>query len=68
MAVNNTFQPNALANTSGRGTITGQEMVVEFLSANPTNTSGVPRIWFNTTDFKLYTYDGTTQRSSAAQA
>lgn len=68
MSVNGTFQPNALANTSGKATINGTEMVVEFLTANPTNTAGIPRIWFNLTDFKMYTYDGTTQRASAAMA
>jgi hypothetical protein len=68
MSVNNTFQPNALANTSGVSTINGTELVVEFLTANPTNTAGKPRIWFNLTDFKIYTYDGTTQRATAALA
>lgn len=68
MSVNNTFRANTLANTSGITTINGTELTVEFLTANPTNVSGVPRIWFNLTDFKLYTYDGTTQRASAAQA
>jgi hypothetical protein len=68
MSTDNTFRANTLANTSGIKTINGTELTVEFLTANPTNTAGVPRIWFNLTDFKLYTYDGTTQRASAAQA
>jgi hypothetical protein len=68
MSVNDTFRPNTLANTSGIATINGTELTVEFLTANPTNVAGVPRIWFNLTDFKIYTYDGTTQRSSAAQS
>lgn len=68
MSTNNTFRSNTLGNMNGSKTINGQELTVEFLTANPTNVSGVPRIWFNMTDFKLYTYDGTTLRSSVAQA
>lgn len=67
MSVNNTFRANTLANTSGITTINGTELTIEFLTANPTNVSGIPRIWFNLTDFKLYTYDGSTQRASVAQ-
>lgn len=67
MSTNATFRANTLGNAAGIKTINGQELTVEFLTANPTNVSGIPRVWFNLTDFKLYTYDGTTQRSSAAQ-
>ncbi|WP_339314611.1 hypothetical protein [Paenibacillus sp. FSL M7-0896] len=63
-----TWKQTAFANTSGVASTVGQELTVEFLSANPTNVAGVNRIWYNTTDFKLYVYDGTTQRASAALA
>ena len=66
MNVDNTFKASGLANAGGVADVPGQTLTVEFLSANPTNVSGVPRIWYNTTDFKIYVYDGTTQRASAA--
>jgi len=65
---NSTFKPNALANASGTVTNgTGMELTIEVLSADPTLTAGVPRIWFNTTDKKIkVSVDGSTTYSSSA--
>lgn len=63
-----TFKPNAMANASGVGTNgQGMELTIEILSADPTLTAGVPRVWFNTTDKKIkVSADGSTTYSSAA--
>lgn len=61
-----TFKTNSLANVSGIGSISGTEMVVELLTADPTQTAGVPRVWINLTDKKIKFYDGTTAYASVA--
>ena len=65
-ALNTTFKGDTLANASGIATINGQELTVELLTADPTQTSGVPRVWINLTDKKIKFYDGTTAFASAA--
>lgn len=66
--IQGTWKQTAFANTSGVAAVAGQELTVEFLTADPTNVPGVPHIWYNLTDFKLKVYDGTTQRASVALA
>lgn len=56
-----TFKPSALANTDGVEAVAGQTLTIEFLSADPTLVSGVPRVWINTTTHLLkWTDDGVT--------
>jgi hypothetical protein len=64
--INATWKQTGFANTSGVATAAGQELTVEFLTADPTNVTGVPRVWINITDHKIKFYDGTTQYSSVA--
>lgn len=64
--IQGTWKQTAFANTSGAASVAGQELTVEFLTADPTNVSGVPRVWINLTDKKIKFYDGTTQYASAA--
>jgi hypothetical protein len=66
MSTNNTYRPNALANTKGVATVNGTLVTVQLLTADPTNVSGVPEAWFNLTDHKLKVWDGTTKYSSVA--
>lgn len=61
-----TWKPTAFANTSGVATAAGQELTIEFLTADPTVTPGEPRIWYNMTDFKLKVYDGAATKATAA--
>jgi hypothetical protein len=58
-----TFKNNSLANVGGIDAAAGQTLTVEFLTADPTLTSGQPRIWVNTTTGVLkFSHDGTTTR------
>jgi hypothetical protein len=67
MSVDNTFVPGGLANTGGVDATAGQTLTVEFLTADPTLTAGVPRIWVNTTSGTLkFSHNGSTTKTVTA--
>lgn len=58
-STNSTFLPSKTANTSGLKNTVPQQLVVEFLTADPTDLATTsPRIWVNTTTGILkFTYN-----------
>lgn len=67
MSTNNTYRPGTLGNAGGTKTAAGQTLTVEFLSADPPLTAGVPRIWVNTTTAILkFTADGAAVKTVTA--
>lgn len=68
MSVNNTFKNSALANVGGvKATAAGQTLTVEFLTADPSLTAGVPRIWVNTTSGVMkFSHDGAVTKTVTA--
>lgn len=67
-STNVTFKTQALPNTGGVDTPTGQTLSVEFLTADPTDlTTNFPRFWVNiTTGVAKFTVDGTTTKTITA--
>lgn len=66
-STNSTFFNTALANVSGVDTIAGETLTVEFLTADPSLTSGIARIWVNTTTGLMkFTADGVTTKTITA--
>lgn len=67
MSTNNTFRPGTLANAGGTKSASGQTLTVEFLSADPPLTAGVPRIWVNTTGGVMkFSHDGAAVKTVTA--
>lgn len=62
-----TYKNSALANVAGVDAAAGQTLTVEFLTADPTLVSGVPRIWVNTTSGVLkFSHNGSTTKTVTA--
>lgn len=66
-STNSTFKNSALPNVAGVDTAAGQTLAVEFLAADPTLVSGVPRVWVNTTTAVMkFTADGSVTKTITA--